>query len=127
MNTGRPVEVVRAKGIEIPIYASPARGRENYIVTYYVEGKRKRDRAGTTIEAARSFARNKLDELTQGTAHVGSLTPKQIAVVSDAVDSLRGTSVSLSRASREYAEAFRILGRQSIIVEAAKHYAAHLE
>lgn len=126
MKTG-PVEVVRAKGIEIPIYSSPARGRENYIVTYYVEGKRKRDRAGTTIQAARSFARSKIDELTKGTAHVGSLTPKQLAIVNDAVDVLRGTNVSLSRASREYAEAFRILGRQPLIVEAAKHYAEHLE
>lgn len=126
MNTG-PIEVIRAKGIEIPIYSSPVRGRENYLVTYYVEGRRRRDRAGTTIDAARAFARSKIDELTKGTAHVGSFTPKQLAVVNDAVDVLRDINVSLSRASREYAEAFKILGRQPLIVEAAKHYAAHLE
>ena len=54
MKTG-PVEVVRTKGIEIPIYSAPARGRENYIVSYYADGKRKRDRAGTSIEAGAGF------------------------------------------------------------------------
>jgi integrase len=122
-----PVDVVRAKRIEIPIYSSPSAGRENYIVSYYVDGRRKRDRAGTTLEAARAFARAKIEELANGTAHVGSLTPKQLAVVNDAVDVLKSTGVPLSRAAREYADAFRILGRQPLVIKAAEHYAAHLE
>jgi integrase len=126
-NEDRPRPSRQSERHRIPIYSSPARGRENYLITNYVEGKRRRDRAGTTLEAARAFARGKIDELTKGTAHVGSLTPKQLAVVNDAADVLRGTNVSLSHASREYAKAFRILGRQPWIVEAAKHYAAHLE
>ena len=122
-----PVEVVRAKRIEIPIYSSPVAGRENYVVSYYVDGRRKRDLEGTTLEAARDFARTKIEELATGTAHVGALTPKQLAVVNDAVDVLKNTGVSLSRATREYAEAFRILGREPLIIKAAEHYAAHLE
>ena len=33
----------------------------------------------------------------------------------------------MSPATREYAEAYKILGRQQLIVKAAEHYAAYLE
>ena len=122
-----PIEVVRTKGIEIPIYSAPARGRENYIVSYYANGKRKRDRAGTSIEEARAFAKSKIEELTKGTAHVGPLTPRQVAVVTDAVEILKGISIPLSQVAREYSDAYKVLGRQPLILDAAKHYAAHLE
>ena len=126
MNTG-PVDTVERKGIKIPIYSSPVDGRENYLVIYYASGVRRRDRAGTTLHAARAFANNKIDELTAGVAHVGTLTPKQAATISDAVDVLKVINVPLSRAVREYADAYKILGRQPLIIEAARHYAKHLE
>jgi integrase len=126
MNIG-PVDVVERKGIKIPIYSSPVDGRENYIVIYYAGGVRRRDRAGTTLHAARAFANTKIDELTKGIAHVDSLTPKQVATISDAVDVLKVINVPLSRAVREYADAYKILGRQPLIIEAARHYAKHLE
>ena len=126
MNTG-PVDVVERKGIKIPIYSSPVDGRDNYLVIYYASGARRRDRAGTTLHAARAFANTKIDELTAGVAHVGTLTPKQAASVSDAVDVLKIINVPLSRAVREYADAYKILGRQPLIIEAARHYAKHLE
>ena len=126
MNTG-PVDTVERKGIRIPIYSSPVDGRENYLVIYYASGARRRDRAGTTLHAARAFANTKIDELTAGVAHVGTLTPKQAATVSDAVDVLKVINVPLSRAVREYADAYKILGRQPLIIEAARHYAKHLD
>jgi integrase len=126
MSTG-PVDVVERKGIKIPIYSSPVGGRENYIVVYYAGGVRKRDRAGTTLHAARAFANTKIDELTRGVAHVGTLTLKQAATVSDAVDVLKVINIPLSRAVREYSDAYKILGRQPLIVEAARHYARHME
>jgi len=121
-----PVEVVESKGVRIPIYSSPAFGKESYLISYYAEGKRKRERAGT-IEDARSQAKAKIKELTAGTAHVDTFTPRQIAAVIDAVDLLKGVGVSLSQVAREYVEAFKILRRQPLIAEAAKHYAAYLE
>jgi len=121
-----PVEVVESKGVRIPIYSSPAFGKESYLISYYAEGKRKRERAGT-IEDARSQAKAKIKELTAGTAHVDMFTPRQIAAVIDAVDLLKGVGVSLSQVAREYVEAFKILRRQPLIAEAAKHYAAYLE
>ena len=121
-----PLEVVESKGIKIPIYSSPAFGKESYLISYYAEGKRKRERAGTLGEA-RSQAKAKIKELTAGSADVGTFTPRQIAAVVDAVDLLKGVGVSLSQVAREYVEAFRILRRQPLIAEAAKHYAAYLE
>ena len=126
MSTG-PVEIVKSKGVEIPIYLSPVRGRENYIVTYYANGERKRERAGTTLADARSFARDKVHDLTKGTAHVGPLSARQAAVVADSLEILRAINVPMSQATREYAEAFKILGREPLIVKAAEHYAAYLE
>ena len=126
MKTG-PVEVVRAKGIEIPIYSSPASGRENYVVSYYAGGKRRRDRAGTTIEAARTFAENKIQELAKGTAHVASFTSEQTATIKSAIDLLRPVGAKLLPAVQEYVEAQKILGGQKRIVDAAKHYAAYLQ
>ena len=126
MKTG-PVETIESKGIRIPIYLSPARGRENYVVTYYANGERKRERAGTTLADARAFARDKVDDLTKGTAHIGPLSARQAAVVADSLEVLRAINVPMSQATREYAQAFELLGRQPLVVKAAEFYAAHLE
>ena len=42
-----------------------------------------------TLEAARKRAKRKIEELSKGTVHVGTLTPRQVAVVTDAVEILR--------------------------------------
>jgi integrase len=121
-----PVEVVESKTSRIPIYAGMHHGKESYLIAYYADGARKRERF-PTIEAARKRAKEKASELAKGTAHVGNFTPRQILAVADAVDLLRGVGVSLSQVAREYVEAFKILRRQPLIAEAAKHYAAYLE
>ena len=123
-----PIEFVRAKGVEIPIYFSPVGGRDYFLVSYYSDGQRKRDRAGKTVEEARAYAKEKIEELAKGTAHVGgTLTPRQLAVVTDVVEVLKPTGVSLSQVAREYAQAYEILGRQPLILKAAQHYADFLE
>ena len=50
-----------------------------------------------------------------------------MAVVTDAVEILKGISVPLSQVAREYSDAYKVLGRQPLILDAARHYAAHLE
>ena len=121
-----PVEVVESKTSKIPIYAALHHGRESFMIIYYAGGERKRERF-YSIEEARERAKAKIKELSDGTAHVGTLTPRQILAVTDAVDLLKGVGVSLSQVAREYVEAFKILRRQPLIAEAAKHYAAYLE
>ena len=71
------------------------------------------------MEAARSFARSKIEELTKGTAHVGSLTPKQIAVVTDAVDFSQGHQHFLFRelSGNTSRHLHKILGQQPLIMD----------
>ena len=114
-----PFEVVEAKSVKVPIYSTPAFGVQSFTIAYYANGKRHRERAGT-IEQARKQARAKIDELTTGAAHIGSLTPRETAVVEDALETLRPIGVRLSTVCREYVEAFRILGGIGSIMEAAK-------
>jgi len=121
-----PVEVVESKTSKIPIYAGLHHGKESFMIIYYAGGERKRERF-YSIEEAREHAKAKIKELSDGTAHVGTFTPRQILAVVDAVDLLKGVGVSLSQVAREYVEAFKILRRQPLIAEAAKHYAAYLE
>jgi integrase len=121
-----PVEIVESKTSRIPIYAGQHYGKQSFLIAYYADGARKRERF-PTLHAARKRAKEKIQELSKGTAHVGTLTPRQVAVVTDAVEILKGINVPLSQVAREYAHAYKALGKQPLVVEAAKHYAAHLE
>ena len=67
-----PVDIIEAKGIKIPVYYSPYRGTKSYLLAYYTEAKRKRERA-PSIEVARKRAKRLIEELSAGTAHVRCL------------------------------------------------------
>ncbi len=120
-----PVEVVESKGVRVPVYLDPAFGKASYTIAYYADGRRVRERA-PTLEDARRQAKAKIAELTSGAAHVGSLTPRQTAVVSDAVAVIKDIGVTLSQAVREYAEAYKILKGQGSVVDAARLFVKHL-
>ena len=120
---GKPLETIESKGVKIPLYDA---GDGKVIVSFYAEGKRKLVKC-KSVEAAREEARVKIQELTKGTAHVGTLTPRQLAVVTDATEILRGVGIPLSQVAREYAEGYKILGRQPLVLKACEHYAAYLE
>jgi len=51
-----PVEIIEGKGISIPVYSSPYRGTESYLLAYYAEGQRKRERV-PSLETARRRGR----------------------------------------------------------------------
>ena len=85
-----PVEIVESKTSRIPIYAGLHHGKERFLIAYYADGTRKRERF-PTLEAARKRAKEKIHELSKGTAHVGTLTPRQVAVVTDAVEILKSS------------------------------------
>jgi integrase len=116
-----PVAIVAEKGVKIPIYLSPRRGEESYVVTYYVNGARKRDRL-STIETAKKRAWELVEELSKGTAHVGTLTPKQAAVITEAWDILKPTGVSLIEVARQYADAHAKLVGKGTLADAVKCY-----
>lgn len=114
-----PIEVIEGKGIKIPIYDSPIRGVESYQLAFYREGKRDRERTSTR-DAARKRAKELIEELSKGTAHIATFTHKQAAVVNAAVDILQPLDIGLAEAARQVATANEILGGFGTIEEAAR-------
>lgn len=116
-----PVEVIASKGIRIPIYWSPRRGEDSYILAYYANGARKRERLAT-LEAAKVQARRKVEELAGGTVHVGTYTAKETAIIEAAISAIMPTGLSLAEAAREIAEGLKILNGKGSITEACRFY-----
>jgi integrase len=118
-----PVEVIESKGVRIPIYFSPIRGTESYQLAFYKAGKRKRERTGE-LEAARKRAKELIEELATGAAHVGTFTPRQTAMINEVVEMLKPLNVPLIEAVRQFAEAHTLLTGQGSILEAVKCFLA---
>lgn len=119
-----PIETIESKGIKIPLYDA---GSGKVLLSFYAEGKRKLVKC-RNLEAAREEARAKIAELTKGIAHVGAaFTLRQTAAIADATEILRAINVPLSQAVREYAEGYKILGRQPLVLKACQHYRDFIE
>ena len=117
-----PLEVVEGKGIKIPVYYSPVRGIPSFQIAFYKDGKRDRERTAS-IEAARKRGKELIEELSSGKAHGGvTFTTAQAAVISDVIATLRPLNVPISKAVREYADAFKILAGRGCIMEAAHFF-----
>lgn len=114
-----PVEIIEGKGVKIPVYYSPYRDTESYLLAYYSDGKRTRERVAS-IPAARKRAKELIEELSKGTAHVATFTAKEAAAVNTAVDILQPLDIGLTEAARQVAAANEILGGFGTIEEAAR-------
>ncbi len=119
-----PITIVEGKGVRIPIYFAPYRDTESYQLAYYASSQRKRERA-PTLEEAKKRAKELVEELSAGKAHVVTFTPKQTAAITDAVEILAPLEVSLTDVARQFAEAHAILAGRPLL-EAVKFYANHL-
>jgi integrase len=117
-----PVEIIKEKTTSIPIYDA---GDGKFIAAYYAEGKRRLVKF-KSLEAAKAGAKEIIQTLTTGVAHVAAFTPKETASINDAVDILKPCGVTLTEAVRQYADAHKALGGGSV-VSAAQFYAKHLE
>jgi hypothetical protein len=100
-----PLEVVEGKNTRIPMYDA---GEGKVLLAYYAEGRRKLVKC-QSLEAGRKRAKEIIESLTSGNAHVGNFTARQTAAINDAVEILRSTNVSLTEAARQFAEAHRLL------------------
>ena len=119
-----PVDVIESRGVRIPIYLNPRRGKVSYLVTYFAKGERKRERIPNLADA-RKRAKALVPELLEGKVHVSSFTLKQTAAINDAVEILAPLHVSITEVARQYAHAHKVLeGRP--FVEAVDFYAKHL-
>jgi integrase len=115
----RPVEVIVEKGQQIPIYKSPVTSKgktyESFLVAYFQAGRRVRRRAAS-IDEAREIAVTSAQQLAEGTGHVQTLTPSQIADFNAAEKIIRQhPGRSLAAVVAEWAEATRALGEGSIV------------
>jgi integrase len=117
-----PVEIIKGKTSSIPIYDA---GGGRFIAAYYAEGKRRMVKYKSLV-AAKAGAKEIIQTLTTGVAHVAAFTPKETASINEAVDILTPLEISLNNAVRQFAEAHKIL-RGGSIVSAAQFYAKHLE
>lgn len=118
-----PVEVIEGKGVRIPIYAGEIRGSKSYQFPYYLNGIRKRERA-STLDAARTRARELVEELATGVAHTAAFTPKETAAINEAVDILRPLGVPLTEAVRQFAFARKRLNGEGEIADAVDFFLA---
>jgi len=116
-----PIEVVESKGVRVPIYTGLHHGKQSFLLSYYADGVRVRERA-PTIEEARRQAKAKIQELTSGAAHVSSFSARETSIIQDAVEVLRPTGMSLSQVAREYAEASAMLGGEGTVLDAVKQF-----
>lgn len=117
-----PVKIIESHGVRIPIYHAPTpSGQPGFLISFYAEGKRKQERS-KTLQEAELAAKTKVKELAAGTAHVGTFTVRQAAVVTDAISILKETGVPLSEAARQFAAAHKILLGHGTIEEAARHF-----
>ena len=116
------MEIIKGKTSSIPIYDA---GGGRFIAAYYAEGKRRMVKF-KSLGAAKAGAKEIIQNLTTGVAHVATFTPKETASINDAVDILTPLEISLTDAVRQFAEAHKIL-RGGSIVSAAQFYAKHLE
>jgi integrase len=118
-----PVETVEGKGITIPIYYSPYRGTDSYLLAYYAEGRRIRERS-PSLGLAKKRARELIEELATGVAHVAAFTPKETAAIDEAVEILRPIGVSLTEAVRQFADAYRRLNGEGELADAVSFFMA---
>jgi len=119
-----PVDVIESRGVRIPIYLNPRRGKVSYLVTYFAKGERKRERVSNLADA-RKRAKALVPELMEGKVHVASFTLKQTAAITEAAEILAPLHVSITEVARQYAHAHKILEGKPLM-EAVDFYAKHL-
>jgi integrase len=121
-----PLEVIKFKGSTIPIYSDLHHGKQTFLVAYYADGVRKRERF-KTFDEARKHAKAKAAELDKGMPHVANFTLEQTATINSAIQLLARAGAKLLPAVQEYVEARQILSGRARIIEAVQHYVKHLE
>lgn len=122
------VEVVSSKGVRIPIYHSPVGGYDSYMLAYYQDGARKRERT-KTLELARKRANELVEVSANGAIHVGTLTAKQHHVIAQALEiaANAGGEIGLLEAVRQFFEARKMLAGRASVLEAIQGYVTELD
>lgn len=115
---------VTIKGVTAKIYRSDTGGYASWLVRYYVDGKAKSLRA-STLKGARAKAKQVLEGVSSGAAHVETLTPRETATVAAAVAKLRDVGVPLIEAVSDFVAARKILPPKWSVADAARGFVAY--
>lgn len=118
--TRGPLEIVEGKNARIPIYDA---GDGKVILAYYAEGKRKLVKC-QSLPAGKSRAKEIIEKLTTGNAHVESFTVRQTAAINEAIEILQPTRVTLTEAARQFADAYTLLDGRGTLDEAVRYFLA---
>jgi integrase len=111
---GKPTKITGKAGF-VTIYATGTA----FTLAYVSGGERKREKRNewpTALERAREI----LEDLNTGAAHVRSFTAKEAALVESCVELLRPIETTLSQAVREYVEAANALGGRCSLIAAVR-------
>ena len=90
-------ERVEGKGVRVTIYTGAIRGVMSYLLAFYRNGFRCRERAAT-LETGRKRAKELIEELSTGVAHVAPLSAKLAATVNEVIEILKPIGVPLTEA-----------------------------
>ena len=116
-------ETVTVGGVTAKIYRSDTGGYTSWLVRYFVDGKAKSRRA-TTLEDARSVAKEALKPVSSGAAHVETFTTKETANIAAAVAKLREVGVPLVEAITDFVTARKVLPQKWTLSDAARGFTA---
>src|SRR5262245_49109628 len=118
-----PVKIKRGN-VTVKIYRTSNKGYDEFKLAYYDTTGKRVLKAFADYGAARSEADNVNASFSSGNADTPVLSSKEAAVYQRALDILRPIAVEMDVAAREFVEARRILGSDSV-KEAAAYYARH--
>jgi site-specific recombinase XerD len=98
--------------------------RQSFMVSYFAKGLRKQKMFAEFEgkDGAKAFARATAESVNRGELDVLELRSADRIAYVHAVNEVRAIGVALELAAKEYAEAYRILGGRTSLVEAAREY-----
>lgn len=116
-----PLRTVRDGSVSVPIYSSPTRTGDSFVVVWY-EGSVRKRRSFAEISEALEFAQKRAKELARlGTATL-ALTGEELLAYRRAKQLLEGIGTPIDVVVAAYVEAQKILGDVDLLV-AAREYA----
>ena len=105
--------IVERGSAVVKIYLTPRRKVNYYTISYWAEGKRKRE-VFKTLQAAKDVAATKATQMTKGDLRAAKLTDVDCAAYLRATALLESVGVPLELAASEYASAAKRLGEVSL-------------
>ena len=114
--------VVRSGSVTIKIYRVQNKGRDSFTISYFSEGKR-RLKMFAKFEEAHAEATSKAISLSKGELEVLHLGRAERLAYVHTLDALKPTGVPMELAAKEYAEAWKLLGGKTSIIEAVRDFA----